>query len=63
MTIETINVKGNASKALEEHHNRLKTEAKELIKADIKPPATKPFMPTGRRVLTSIGNARSAFAT
>jgi hypothetical protein len=28
MTIETINVKGNASKALEDHHNRLKTEAK-----------------------------------
>ena len=31
MTIETINVKGNASKALEDHHNRLKTEAKEPV--------------------------------
>ena len=31
MTIETINVKGNASKALEDHHNRLKKEAKEPV--------------------------------
>ena len=31
MTIETINVKGNASKALEDHHNRLKTEANEPL--------------------------------
>ena len=30
MTIETINVKGNASKVLEEHHSRLKSEAKEI---------------------------------
>ena len=31
MTIETINVKGNASKAIEDHHKSLKTEAKEQI--------------------------------
>ena len=31
MTIETINVNGNASKALEDHHNRLKKEAKEPV--------------------------------
>ena len=30
MTVETINVKGNANKVLEEHHRRLKSEAKEL---------------------------------
>ena len=41
----------------------LKTEANELIRAAIKPPATSPFNPTGRRVLTNIGNARSAFST
>ena len=30
MTVETINVKGNANKVLEEHHSRLKSEAKEI---------------------------------
>ena len=43
--------------------HELNTEAKELIKAAIRPPATKPFRPTGSKVLTSIGKARSAFST
>ena len=30
MTVETINVKGNANKVLEEHHSRLNSEAKEI---------------------------------
>ena len=30
MTVETINVKGNANKVLEEHHSKLKSEAKEI---------------------------------
>ena len=41
----------------------LKTEANELIKAAIKPPATSPFKPTGKSVFTSIGKALSAFVT
>ena len=40
----------------------LNTEAKELIRAAINPPATRPFNPTGKRVVTSIGNALSALS-
>tara|TARA_B100001093_G_scaffold470689_1_gene492348 strand:+ start:905 stop:1174 length:270 start_codon:yes stop_codon:yes gene_type:complete len=40
----------------------LNTEAKELIRAAINPPATKPFKPAGKSVLTSIGNALSDFS-
>ncbi len=42
--------------------HELNTDANELIKAAIKPPATKPFKPTGSRVLTNIGKALSAFS-
>ena len=42
--------------------HELKTDAKELIKAAISPPATKPFNPTGKSVLTRIGNAWSLFS-
>ena len=40
----------------------LKTEAKELINAAINPPATKPFKPTGNKVVTNIGKALSALS-
>ena len=40
----------------------LKTEASELISAAINPPATKPFIPTGSSVVTSIGKALSALS-
>ena len=43
--------------------HELKTDANELINAAIKPPATRPFKPTGNKVLTNIGNALSAFVT
>ena len=42
--------------------HELNTEARELIKAAISPPATKPFSPTGNNVFTNIGNALSAFS-
>ena len=42
--------------------HELNTEANELIKAAIRPPATNPFNPTGNNVFTSIGNALSAFS-
>ena len=42
--------------------HELNTDASELMRAAIKPPATKPFKPTGSKVLTSIGNALSAFS-
>ena len=41
----------------------LKTEANELIKAAINPPATNPLSPTGKRVFTNMGKARSALST
>ena len=40
----------------------LKTEARELISAAIKPPATKPFNPTGNKYFTNIGKALSALS-
>ena len=42
--------------------HELNTHASELISAAIRPPATNPFNPTGSKVLTSIGNALSAFS-